>query len=77
MKVPEVENEIFTPSFYSINGGIGREESIRYSVTEILSEKYDKHYSMTMSWIQRKLSFTLMRLIITCIRGDKTFKSIE
>ena len=51
MRVLQVENEIFTPSLYSINGGIGREEPIRYSVTEMMLEKHDKHYSTTMSWI--------------------------
>ena len=78
MRVLQVENKSFAHSVYSINGGIGREVSIRYlQITEMLSVKQGKHYSMTMSWIQRKLSFTLMRSIITCIRGGRTFKSIE
>ena len=31
-------------------------------------------YSITMSCIRRKLSFLLMKSIITCICGSKTFK---
>ena len=78
MRALQVENGSFTPLVFSINGGMGREASKCYSrVTEMLSEKRDKPYSLTMSWIRRKLSFSLMRSIITCIRGRRTFKSNE
>ena len=66
MRVLQVENGSFTPIVFSINGGMGRISVIR---------KRYKPYSLTMSWIRRKLSFSLMRLIITCIRGSRTFKS--
>ena len=57
---------------------MGREASKRYSrIAEMLSKKRDEPYSITMSWIRRKLSFSLMRLIIMYIRGSRTFKSNE
>ena len=78
MRVLQVENGSATPLVFSINGGMGREASKHYSrIAEMLSEKRDEPYSLTMSWIRRKLSFSLMRLIITCIRGSRTFKSNE
>ena len=78
MIVLQVENGSFTPLAFSINGRMGREASKCYSrIAEMLSEKRDEPYSLTMSWIRGKLSFSLMRLIITCIRGSRTFKPNE
>ena len=78
IRVLQVENGSFTPLVLSINGGMGREASKCYSrIAKMLSEKRDEPYSLTMSWIGRKLSFSLMRLIITCIRVSRTFKSNE
>ena len=79
MRVLQVENGSFTPLFFSINGGMGRENASKcYSrIAEMLSEKRDEPYSLTMSWIRRKLSFSLMRSMITCIKGSKIFKSNE
>ena len=57
MRVLQVENGSFTPLVFSINGGMSREASKRYSrIAEILSEKGDEPYSLIMSWIRRKLS---------------------
>ena len=78
MRVLQVENVSFTLLVFSINGGTGREASKCYSrIAEMLSEKRDKPYSLKMSWIRRKLSFSLMRRIITCIKGSRKFKSNE
>ena len=75
-RVLQVENGSFTPLVFSINVRMGREASKCYSrIAEILSdEKRDEPYSLTMSLIRRKLSFSLMRWSITCIRGSRTFK---
>ena len=75
MRVLQVENGSFTPLVFSINVGMTKEASECNSrIAEMLSKKHDKHYSITMSSIRRKLSFFLMRLIITFIRGSRTFK---
>ena len=78
MRVLQVENRSFTPLVFSINGAMGREALKCYSrIAEMLPEKRNEPYSLAMSWILRKLLFSLMRSIITCIRGSKTFKSNE
>ena len=80
MRVLQVENGSFALLVFSINGGMGRgrEASKFYSrLAEMLSEKRNKTYSITMFWFRRKLLFSLVGLIITCIRGTRKFKSDE
>ena len=78
MWVSSVKNKSFTPLVFSINAGMGRETLKCYSrISQMLSQKRDESYSLTMSWIRRKLTFSLMRSIITYIRGSRTFKSTE
>ena len=62
----QVENGSFIPLTFSINGGMGREALKYYSrIAEMLSEKRDEPYSLTMSWIRRNVPFSLMRSIVT------------
>ena len=62
----QVENRSFIPLTFSINGGMGREALKYYSrIGEMLSEKRDEPYSLTMPWIRRNLPFSLRRSIIT------------
>ena len=50
IRVLQVENGSFTPIVFSINEGMGREASKYYSrIAEMLSEKCDESYSITMS----------------------------
>ena len=41
---------------------------------EKLVEKRDEPYSVMMSWIRRKISFSMMKLIIMFIRGGRSIK---
>ena len=62
MRVLQVENGSFTPSVFSINERMGREAPKCYSqIADMLYEKRDKTYSITMPWIRRKLLFSLIR----------------
>ena len=73
-----VESGSFSPLVFSINEEMDREASKCYSrIVDMLSEKRYEPYPITVSWIRRNLSFSLMRSIITCIRGNRTFKSDE
>ena len=76
MRVLQVENRSFTSLVFFPNERMGRKASKCYSrIAEMVSEKRDEPESIAMSWIRRKLSFSVMELIITCIRGSRTFKS--
>ena len=37
-------------------------------IAEKLAEKRDEPYSVMMSWIRRKISFSMIKSIIMCIR---------
>ena len=51
--------------------GWGKEANKCYSrIAEKLAEKRDEPYSLVISWIRRKISFSLMKSIIICIRGS-------
>ena len=78
MRILQVESRGFTPLVFSINEGIGRETLKCYSpIAKILFVKQEEPYSLTIPWIWRRLSFSVIGLIITCIRGSRTFKSNE
>ena len=77
MGVLLVENGSFPTLVFSINEEMDREASKCYSrIADMLSGKRYEPYSITMSWIRRKLSFSLMGSI-TCTRGNRLFKSDE
>ena len=64
------EQACFTPLVFLANGGMGRECKKFYSVlAEIVTLKRKQEYCITISRLQRKTSFSLMRSILLCIRG--------
>ena len=74
-RVMQVENGSFTPLVFTVNGSMGREASKFYKrLAEVLCEKRNEPYSLTMSWIRRKISFSLMRSVIMCLRGSRSIK---
>ena len=74
-RILQVENGSFTPLVFSVNGGMGKEANKCYSrIAEKLAEKRDEPYSVMMSWVRRKISFSKMKSIIMCIRGSRSIK---
>ena len=70
-RVMNVEQRYFMPLAFSVNGGMGRECKKFYSVlAEMITLKQKQEYCITMSWLLRKISFSLMRSILLCIRGS-------
>ena len=70
-RVMNVEQRYFMPLAFSANGGMGRECKKFYSVlAEMITLKQKQEYCITMSWLLRKISFSLMRSILLCIRGS-------
>ena len=55
--------------------GWGKEANKCYSrIVEKLAEKRDEPYSVMMSWIWRKISFSMMKSIFICIYGSRSIK---
>ncbi len=72
-RVREVEHSSFTPIVMSLTGGLGNAATTCYKrLATLLSVKHDQHYHTTMSWLQCRLSFSLLRSSIMCIRGARS-----
>ena len=72
-RVREVEHGSFTPLIMSLTGGCGNAANICYKrLASMLTEKRDQPYSITLAWMRCKLSFTLLRSAIQCIRGTRS-----
>ena len=68
-----VKQGCFTPLVFSANGDMGLECKKFYSVlAEMITLKRKQEYCITMSWLRRKIYFSLMRSILLCIRGSRS-----
>ena len=77
-RVIEIEHGSFTPLVFSANGGCGREADHFISVlAEKLGEKQNTSYSETVTWLRAKISFSLLRSAILCIRGSRTVRQFD
>ena len=74
-RVREIENATFTLLVFAATGGMGEEASIFYKeLAELLSIKTNKTYTETLRIIRCRLSFSLIRSAILCIRGSRSAK---
>ena len=72
-RILEVKHGSFTPLVFSATGGMGREAKKFYSrLAEIIAEKRQAKQHIITTWIRRKISFSLIRSIGTCLRGSRT-----
>ena len=59
-------------SFFSTTGGMAVEcKRYHYDsrLAELVATKKGKSYATTMSWIRARVSFTLLRSALLCLRG--------
>ena len=69
-RVHEVENASFTPLIFTTTGGMGDAATQFYKrLANLLSAK---HNGIVMGWLRCKLSFSLLRSAIMCIRGVRS-----
>ena len=72
-RVREVEHASFTPLVLSATGGMAKEATVFYKrLASCLAMKLDCPYSSTMSWLRCRLTFSLLRSAIQCIRGARS-----
>ena len=77
-RVMNVEQGCFTPLVFSTNGGMGRECRKFYArLADMIAAKRKQEYCVTMSWLRRKISFSLIRSILLCVRGSRGRNSDE
>ena len=71
-RVHEVENASFTPLIFTTTGGMGDAATQFYKrLANLLSAKHRLSYGIVMGWLRCKLSFSLLRSTIMCIRGAR------
>ena len=77
-RVTEIEYGTFTPLVFSCFGGMSRECSYFYKrLSEKIAEKRDLHISETTCFIRTRISFSLVKSLVLCIRGSRTVRRID
>ena len=65
-----MEHSTFTPLAFSATGGMAKQSTTFYKrLASLLAVKWDHSYSSTLSWLQCRISFSLLRSAIQSIRG--------
>ena len=68
-RIRDIEHASFTPLIFSATGGLGNEAKTFYKrLASLLASKWDNSYSSTMAWLRCRLTFSLLRSSIRCIR---------
>ena len=69
-RIREVEHASFTPLVLTATGGLANEATIFYKrLASLIAAKRNNPYNATLSWLRCRLSFSLLRSAIRCIRG--------
>ena len=69
----EVEHSSFTPLVFSLTGCLGPAATAFYkSLSSQLSDKWKQPYSSTIGWLCCRISFSLLRSSIMCLRGARS-----
>ena len=72
-RVREVEHASFTPLVLSASGGMASEATTFYKhLASKLATKWEQSYSHTLSWLRTRITFSLLRSAIQCIRGARS-----
>ena len=74
-RVTNIENGTFTPLVFSTSGGMGRECKTFYKrLCEMMAEKRGETPQRMTDFIRTKLSYSLLRSTLLCIRGSRSLK---
>ena len=77
-RVNNVEYGTFTPLVFSTNGGMGRECQLFYKrLGLMLAEKRSVPLQESIAYIRSKISFSLLRSSLLCIRGSRSIWNRE
>ena len=71
-RVLEVEMGSFTPLIFGTNGGMGEEcKMFMKHLAEKLAEKDVEGYPIVISWLRTRISFEILKVVNTSIRGSR------
>ena len=72
-RIREVEHSSFTLLVFSTTGSLGPAAGSFYKRwASMLADKWKQPYSTTMGWLRCRLSFSLLRSSIRCLRGARS-----
>ena len=71
-RVRDIEHGTFTPLIFAATGGFGRAASVMYRrLASQLAEKWKEPYGTVMGWLRCRISFSLTRSAIACLRSSR------
>ena len=74
-RILKVEQADFTPLVFSLTGGMGPQaQAVVRRLGDLLAERQNVSKSVMMGWLRARLSFTILRVVITCLRGCWSLK---
>ena len=72
-RVREIEHGSFSALVFSTTGGMGTTATTVYKrLASMIANKHNKTYSKTIHWLRCRLSFSLLRSAIMCLRGSRS-----
>ena len=72
-RVREIEHDCFSPLVFSASGGMGPTAKVIYKkLASMIATKHNQCYSHTLNWVRCRLSFSLLRSAIMCLRGSRS-----
>ena len=72
-RVINVEHASFTPLIFTIAGGMGKEAQKVYSnIAESIAMSRGQSKSVVVAWMRSKISFSLRRSAVRCVRGTRS-----
>ena len=77
-RIRQVEQGSFIPLVFNTLGGIGPAASVVYKrISSMIAEKSGQSYNSVIRLIRCKLTFSLLRSTITCLRGSRSLFSFN
>ena len=74
-RVINVERATLTPLIFSTTGGWGKEATLFHKhLARLIAEKRGENYNIAMSFIRKRIRFTLLRTILESLRGSRELK---
>ena len=72
-RVREVEQASFTPLVFKASEGLAPEATVTFKrLASLLAEKRNETYSSVIGWLRCKISFSLLRSALLCLRGSRS-----
>ena len=72
-RVREVERGCFSPLVFTVSGGMGPTAKVVYKkLAAMITNKHSQSYSETINWLRCRISFSLLRSSIMCLRGSRS-----